>query len=106
MGIARVIRTAATTAEPFLQSRNSRESNSLVEEPSVPRQENYAPEAAPFDRYGISLRPLAADFHEGTDGSNTFPSATGSVSGMYSVDVRCRIGRPDMVVWRSRTIWP
>jgi hypothetical protein len=37
---------------------------------------------------------------DATDGSNPFASAAGSVSGVYSVAV----GRPEVVVSRSRTI--
>jgi hypothetical protein len=65
-------------------------------EPSVPGEGSYAHGTGPFDRYGVSLQPHGADsFARGTDGSNPFPSATaGSVSGVYSAAVRCRIGGP------------
>jgi hypothetical protein len=53
----------------------------------------------PFGRKG------ADSFARGIDGSNTFPSGTGSVSRVFSAAVRCRIGRLGMIGSRSRTLW-
>jgi hypothetical protein len=73
-------------------------------EPSVPREKTTlarqpAATGIPFGRKG------ADSFARGIDGSNTFPSGTGSVSRVFSAAVRCRIGRLGMIGSRSRTLW-